>query len=330
MPEPRPKQTPPITHSDRKDFERFLQSGDRVNRLMIELDYAIERIQAFIVSGRGDVTEKAPEFTKFVTACTKEASLDKQANFTDFYRLATSLVFATERAVVPLLFGDDSPKARELRAMFANGSLGKSTDGIGDLLVIHDILSGNEVKDEVGFFEAANLTALLAPKALAHFIKSEQARNIRGCIQEQTVEALLNYDENPDFISLPTGYRDDISRGIDLHVYFVDQEGVGYCAPVSVKSSRHDISEAKRRYPNYVVLCADNFLNNNSHMQISRLLAREQHGYPGITREEEMVLLEARRKIHTEFQRQLAAVKVRQVPEQDTESMVDRILPLAA
>jgi len=115
-----------------------------------------------------------------------------------------------------------------------------------------------------------------------------------------------------------------------LMAYFIGYDGAGYMQPISIKSSPTDAAAAKLRDPEYVVLSSEDFMNNNAHMNISRLLVREQAGHPGLSATEKAKLEDATTAIHDEFRRQVAVIPGTKVPNQRAQHVLRQVQLLVA
>lgn len=268
--------TPGMNDLARLQYEVAVATGDHIRQLTIELDTVIEHATQAFPKEPANRLLLAQEVDNFAQEVMRDAKTDHTADFTDWHRLMSNAQFAVEKIALPFFFSSDDPDFQQLRTSLANGSLGKSVSLIQKLLAYYDT----------------------QPETL------ELARgHLRGALQEQTALALFNYPQDGRLIAVPTGFDDDVYHHTDLEVHFITDDGVGYRQPVSIKSSYVSAKEEKQRHPHLAVLSAADF--NNSQYRTSRLLVREDSGYPGITDAEHTLILKSRKKLLSALREQM-------------------------
>lgn len=285
--------TPRLSDPNRLRYEQAVSEGDNVRRLNIELDTLISRAQSAILNP--DVsTDAFSGFNAAVMDIMQQAVGDTTASFTDFHRLMINGNFSTERVIMPLLFGNNSKRVRQMRRRDSNGIEGKSIEMIENLLGVKNRLSRSK-------------------SARA----SEEFGNVKGALQEDTAAALLNYRQDGDFIVLPPSLEEDLQDHTDLNAYFIAQDGNGYHVRISIKSSAQKAAEEKLKHPHLVVLAARDF--HNEDFKISRLLSRSNAGFPGVSDAEQALIDTARRDVYETFLRQVDVIPATPLPAQPSE-----------
>lgn len=280
-------------------YERAVFEGDKVRQSTIELDNLIDRTrQLFTHTNDFDVQEAITGLDTARIEALHHISHDLHANFTDIGRLLSTSNFMDEKLFMPLLFGTNTRRVQMLREKLADGTESKSIEIVEILL-----------------------------NALAELSQDVQARpgdrdQLRGAIQEATAAALLNYRQDGRFIVLPTSLKDDVSSGIDLDAFYIAENGQGYKAPISIKSSRDNAIKEKRRRPGVVVLAAGDFDNHN--LSISRLLVQRDAGYPGIDEAEAAKLEAAQHAIYQKFYEQANDARVIELPRHSAQATLAR------
>lgn len=284
--------TPRQTEQVRPLYERAVSEGDTVRQLNIELDTLIARAQSALLRPENDADALLHEVQATADAIIEQAAKETVASFTDYHRLVAGAAFASEKVMIPLLFGSNTEEVRQLRARIANGTEGASVE------LIELLLQAKRTLPESGHIE-------------------KEYGEIKGAIQEETAAALLNYHQDGQLIVLPASLNDDIQRHTDLDAYFIGADGRGYHQPISIKSSVDKAAAEKRAYPQLVVFSARDL--HNQTFKISKILQRDNAGHPGISDEEQTALDSARTDAYDHFCRQVSKIHSTPMPKQSSE-----------
>jgi len=263
-------------------YEESVASGAATLQASIEIDTMLQGMSDVLRSSRYSTEETVALYRDVDAQIIKylEAMVQKPAdNFTDFYRLVNNASFFKDKLILPVLFGNNKREARHRREEAIDGIYAKSVE-------IVEILLTNAY-DRI--FDTHQ--------------SSTELREIRGAIQESTIMALLNREQNGDFVVLPTGTYQDVKQGVDLLAYYIAADGGGYMSPISVKSTRSDAEEEKSKYPEKVILSAAEI--DNLDLSVSRLLVREVAGSPGLNDTEEAIIDQAIAQLYDSLAAQL-------------------------
>lgn len=261
----------PRQHSPaREAFEYAVQQG---NAARVESIIADEHIEDTIVA----FNKSQESLPSLIDALLSDKSADIQVldkltptdDWTDVLRYSTGASFMIERIVLPLTINRQG--THEHRRLIANGILGKTLDLIEPLVEYVDHL--NLKKSELS----------------THF--DAQLKRVRGWIQEMTIMALINYAQSADCIALPASTIQDLEEHTDLILY-LRKRGVAYNIPISIKSSSNEARKEERAHPNVCVISAAEI--ENLGLSTTRLLLKQHIGHPGITKDEEDIIREAR------------------------------------
>lgn len=290
---PVPK-TPDISAPSRPLYEEAFSSGDILRRQTIELDTMTDNARTALLSHRMSNEEKMEILLDTNTAAVDiMATAPVHDNFTDYHRLAVSAEFLNEKIFMPVLFGANTRRIQQFRCELANGTKGKSVDMIALLL------------------DAYARTTPDTP---------EDRQRIRGAIQEDTIQGLINDPQDGYSIALSSSYYEDTQLGIDLQYYYVATDGASYTIPLSIKSTDRDAATFHHNHPSIVTLSAESIGNLDLH--ISRLLVKEGMGHPGISEEEARELAAARDILTTQIRRQIPQASGIRIPRQPAQRLL--------
>lgn len=291
------RRTPQEHDLNRRDYEEAYSSGDLVVQKNIELNTMIRSVQSLMKSPDRTIEQFLEAYKATIgyaiDIMTNPPLTSK--NFTDFHRLMHTATFVGESIQLPLLFGTNTKEIQKYRKELTNGNMGKSLD-LADATL-------------TGFTSFENLP-------------SDEASGIRGGIQEDTIAALLNEPEDGHFAVLPSTYHEDRHQSIDLHAYFIANDGQGYMAPISVKTSQGAAKAEKVMHPELIVLSGEQI--NNQGLEVTRLLIREFNGHPGISAKEKTVVRQARATLYASFCEQVAQTHLaKPVPRQSAQRLIN-------
>lgn len=267
------KTTPSYNSPSRGLFEDAVRKGRDALAATIAIDTMIEDATVRILNGSCTADEIIRELSvlddidRFVVE-----SFTPKETWTDVMRYANSATFATERLVVPLLFG--TPNTHKSRSLAANGIVGKSLD------LAASVMEG---------IDEFNQRASQLPQS--YRIQREE---MIGSLQEITLMALINYPQSADLIALPPSALEDLTQHTDI-VLYRRKRSQGYMLPISVKTSVRSAEREKALYPDLCVVGAADFHNLN--LEMTRLLLQEHDGHPGITDQQKMQILTARESV---------------------------------
>lgn len=251
--------TSPSLHSPvRRIFEQAHQHDEK-NVLLktIKLDTYTSAVKNELRKNPESGAAELAHLLQYAAAADRVVASDTLASPTDLFRYISNSAFTTEKALLPLFFGSNNNRIRHVRAVIANGMSGKFS----------------EITEQI-----LNLKAGFTP----HDMKSspDEYAAVRGALQENTVAALLNIEDDADFIVLPARAEDDLLRGTDLVAYFKASDGRNYRSGISVKSSEGgaavEWSKWQSRNPRLIILHSEQFDNYN--YAVSRLYTRYMNG----------------------------------------------------
>ena len=271
--------TPNSRHPARATYERAFFDDDKSTLRAIELDTLIDNSRSAIASDQFTVEQKMQLMEKAQTNATNivydELRTDT-SSFVALSRIVGNELLLTEKILLPLYFGNNTRQAKLLRQKLINGTAGKYTDTI-DLLY----------------------------KAEEQGIATKRDRDyFVGAVQENTIAALLGRAESSDFAVLQSSYYQDRKEGTDLLAYFMAEDGHGYVAPISVKTSRRSAERDRSAHSDTIVLCGEDI--GNRHLELSKLLVAENEGHPGISDYDKIRLDSAHHTLYEQFCHQLA------------------------
>jgi hypothetical protein len=294
------RKTPRMHDRARGLFEQSTQDHDDIMVRTIEFDTMVQNVQS-VLSHDADkgiklLRDLAEQRKAFIRTAHKTLESNTITNFTNIHRLATSVEFATERALLPYLFSSNTHDVQNIRRKFVNGIEGQYIEIINGILGALNILPHDE-----------------------HPTTREYRQNMRGAIQEDTIAALLNHSQNGNFVVLPSSLQEDLLQGTDLIAYFIADDGHGYRQGISVKSTRRDAEHEKQKHPHLVVLDAERI--NNLDLSIAKLLVRRVSGFPGLTDNENSLLQNATHDIYHEYVDQLSQTSGQPLPQSNSQQV---------
>ena len=262
------QKTPRSFDRSRSLYERSVKDANLCRVFSIELDTSIENLRAMVLDDQIDLLEAGTlietQGVSYVQAAMKQAA---GSAFTDYNRVLSTANFARERLIAPLLFSVGSEQLSSARRQVADGTEGISVDLIASYLPMLDELRQRGYHD--------------------------QAQQVRGIIQENTVTALLNSDQTSTRLAVPASTYDDLFERTDVYFYrYSDRQRAGYRHQVSVKSTRVQKAEQLAEYPDDIVIAAEEIGNLN--LSVSRLLVKRNEGSPGLSDDEEARLMRAK------------------------------------
>jgi|GEM_PF-3356998 len=252
--------TPKGYDQSRLLYERSVADANESRVLSIGLDTAIDNLRGMISDGRLSVDDAIKE-VEHIAKMTMIKGVKRGAtdSFTDHNRILTTAMFARERMLAPLVYSLAGPEMLETRSRLSDGVEGTSTELINEYLGMLDALH------EMGY--------------------DDQARHVRGVIQELTVASLLNFEQTSSRICVPATTYDDVAAQTDLYEYYYNpRTDTGYRHDISVKSLNRQKDEQLADDPYMIVVAAEEF--GNLDLSISNLLVRLAAGSPGLDADE--------------------------------------------
>lgn len=269
--------TPRQTDPSRAIFETAVREGNTALVESIVIDTEIHNLITSFSVHDGEYLTRIEELLLDRTADARVIdTIDPMENWTDALRYTAGATFIGERIVAPLTYNRQG--SHEVRRKLADGILGKIIDIIEPVVEYIDLLESKG-------------SAL--PK---HF--EIQLKQTRGWVQEMTMMALIDLPQSADSIAVPSSTIEDLKQHTDLLLY-LRKRGFGYRIPISVKSSLQDTVLEEHRWPQVCVIGAAEIANLD--LSVTRLLLKQHLGHPGVTSNEEDILIAAREIIMTKI-----------------------------
>lgn len=274
------RKTPRIYDPSRALYERAFHDGDTSLMFSIELDTTIENLTNDALNHTVDLQDSIEFLSNYALGTLKKAPEVAADSFTNFNRVMATASFATERFMAPFAYSLESSQLQSGRRRLADGTAGKSVDLLAPFVEHYDDA-------------AATMPA-------------EHKLEVRGAIQEQTVQALINLDQSGVRLAVPSTTVDDLYKGTDLYLYRYDyKEDAGYRHSISIKSTNRQMRRQKFFQPDMIVITAQDI--GNLDLDISRLLIKNYQGYPGLSDPEHEQLIVAKTKVLKSIAAQIEA-----------------------
>lgn len=224
---------------ERRILEAAHSERNPVTVTSISIDKNVRRLQTY-----GEQMIDIPDLSSEIERMKNDAGaviesnyLDSQRTWTDIYRLIAQSKLLEHIVYTPLLFrfGENATdEVREGREALANGLLGLHTE------IIASALSEYHHPD----------------------VSEDDQDHLLGVINEHTAMALLNFDQNPDTVTLPAATAEDIAAKTDIIRYTVTKRGYA-TLPIQVKSSEPPKERRRQVTPRGGILVTGTMMGNS-------------------------------------------------------------------